>query len=471
MKGLIFIDKISVKLGTLFLITILLIETILFVFLYYGLLSNRIEDETNSLLARGNSHRDVLAKHFEDVTLDHVALMESEAETIVVITDEYNDILVHSDSISDVMMQTINSDRTHTEKGQLIENRWRNKPYMASVSPIYIDDQLKGYVYMFLDTKSIRNVSDRLTFQFLIIGGLSIILTAITVFFLSKFITNPLIRMKKATEHINTGLGTESLDVQRKDELGDLARSIASLSNDLQHLKKERTEFLASIAHELRTPLTYLKGYADFANRSTTDESKRKQYLKIIKEESERLSKLVTALFDLAKIDQHSFSIQKKHVNIVILINEIIEKVRPTFEEKGVKLDLECKDTFYLSVDEERIKQVIINLLDNSLHYTDRGKLVQVKIKEDGHDVIISVMDEGEGIPAEQLRYIWDRLFRVDKSRSRKHGGTGIGLSIAKEIIEKHGGTIEASSVLGKGTIMKIRLKKGEDNCEKDIDC
>ncbi|WLD92014.1 HAMP domain-containing sensor histidine kinase [Alkalihalobacillus sp. AL-G] len=463
MKGWVIIDKISIKLGTLFLITILLIESILFIFLYYGLLGNRIDDEKASLVARGSSHRDVLVNHFDDETLEHVALMESEAETIVAITDENNNILVHSDSINNVMLKIMNSDRNPTRQGQIIEDRWRDEPYIASVSSIYIDNDLKGHVYMFLDTKSIRNVSERLTLQFFIIGGISIILTAITVFFLSRFITNPLIRMKKATEQINDkGQGTDLLDIQRKDELGDLARSIAALSHDLQLLKKERTEFLASIAHELRTPLTYLKGYADFANRSATDKRKREQYLKIIKEEADRLSKLVTGLFDLAKIDQHTFTIQKQSVNIVSLIRGIIGKIKPTFDEKGVLLDFKWGNDCYISIDEDRIKQVLINLLDNSLQYTRPGKLVQVKVEDSTTELLISVADEGEGIPEEQLRYIWDRLFRVDKSRSRKHGGTGIGLSIAKEIIEKHGGTIEAESTLGEGTVMKIRIKKGD---------
>jgi signal transduction histidine kinase len=457
------INKISLKLGILFLIVILLVESISFIFLYYGLLQNRVEDETNALLARGHSHRDVLEKHFEDeATLEHVALMESEAETMVVITDLNKNILVNSEPVNKTMMELIykNNDRI-TGQGKLIEDRWRTMPYLATVSPIYVDNTIQGYVYMFVNTESIRKVSERLSFQFIVIGGLSVLLTIVTVFFLTRFITVPLISMKKATEKIITGNHTVSLDVHRKDELGELAGSIQMLSNDLNRLKKNRTDFLASIAHELRTPLTYLKGYATIAQRPITNSEDRFHYLAIIKEESDHLTKLVEDLFDLAKLDQHSFIIHKEKVNLTWLLHRVIKKVRPAFSEKGIRVVIEAAGDIPVCVDAERFSQVILNLLDNSLHYTDSGKQIIIKIKSDNNDVFIEIEDQGEGIPEEELPFIWDRLYRVDKSRSRKYGGSGLGLSIAKEIIEKHGGTIEAKSKVGYGTTMTICLKRG----------
>ncbi|RBW70184.1 sensor histidine kinase [Bacillus taeanensis] len=452
--------RISIKLSILFFISMLFIEVVLFIFLYYELLGNRIEDETKALLTRGNSHSNVLEKHFDMLTLKHVALMESEASTIVVITDNDKSILVNSDYIDFTMKTIMNQNKDIAAEGVLLESRWRTTPYLASASPILINNSLEGYVYMFTSTEKMRKVNDRLTFQFGLVGIFSFFLTAVTVFFLTKFITQPLIRMKKATEQIIQGNQTNSLDTERQDELGELAKSIQFLSSNLNRLKKERTDFLANIAHELRTPLTYLKGYADIAQRETISSKERKEYLKIITEEATHAAKLVSDLFHLAKMDQHSFPIHKQKVDIVKLLNELIIKVKPAYMEKGVRLELKGENQAFVELDEDRFSQVILNLLDNSLLYTEKGKKVSVEVSEEEDRIIILVRDQGEGIPKEELPFIWERLYRVDKSRSRKLGGTGLGLSIVKEIVEKHGGMIEAISELGVGTTMTIRLKK-----------
>jgi signal transduction histidine kinase len=233
------------------------------------------------------------------------------------------------------------------------------------------------------------------------------------------------------------------------------------LSDDLNRLKQNRIDFLASISHELRTPLTYLKGYAEIAQRPHTNNEDRLHYLTIIKEESEQIVKLVKDLFDLAKIDQHSFSIHKVKVNLVELLHRIAKKVKPAFNQKGVRLVMVATGDIPIYVDAERFSQVILNLLDNSLYYTDPGNQVEIRLKTSNDGVFIIVEDQGEGIPEEELPFIWERLYRVDKSRSRKYGGSGLGLSIAKEIVEKHGGTIEAKSKLGDGTTITIWLKSG----------
>jgi signal transduction histidine kinase len=453
-------NKISIKLSVLFFISMLFIEAVLFIFLYYELLNNRIEDETKALLTRGNSHSNVLEKHFDMVTLKHVVLMESEAPMIAVITDSDKRILVNSDDIDTTMKKIMNQTKAIAEEGSLLESRWRTTPYLASASPILINNNLEGYVYMFTSNEKMRKVNDRLTFQFSLVGFFSLLLTAINAFFLTKFITQPLIRMKKATEQIIQGDQTDSLDIERQDELGELAKSIQFLSSNLNRLKKERTDFLANIAHELRTPLTYLKGYADIAQRETISREEKNEYLNIITEEAKHAAKLLTDLFELAKMDQHSFPIHKQKVDIVKLLNELKIKVKSAYMEKRVRLEVKGDNQAFIELDEERFSQVILNLLDNSLRYTKEGKEVSIEVCERGDRLIISVKDQGEGIPKEDLPFIWERLYRVDKSRSRKLGGTGLGLAIVKEIVEKHGGTIEAESELDVGTTMTISLKK-----------
>src|SRR5690606_18872396 len=136
----------------------------------------------------------------------------------------------------------------------------------------------------------------------------------------------------------------------------ELAESIQSLANDLNHLKKERNEFLASISHELRTPLTYVKGYADIAKREGISEDERRKYLQIIFEEAEHISGLVKDLFDLAKIDQHNFIIQKEKVNLCAFTNKIVKKVRPAFKKKDIELVHSCPDGLFAMIDRSRFE-------------------------------------------------------------------------------------------------------------------
>lgn len=449
-------NKLATKLGFLFLTSIILLEGILFVVLYFGFLNQRVMVETDSLIARGNSHRDVLENHFDEATRGHVALMESEAETQVVITDATNKILDHSNPITTEIKSIIHSVDPTAIDGGIVEGDWVRAPYVSTVSPVKINGDSVGYVYMFLDTEGIRDIRDKLTVQFLIVIGLALFLTVITIIYLSRIITKPLIHMKEATQKMSNGEHDVYLIEDRNDELGELARAIQTLSNDLLRLKNERSDFLASISHELRTPLTYLNGYADIAKRDNLTLEERNRYLTIIKEESGNLTNLVKDLFDMAKMDQKGFLIEREKIEFCSLINQVREKVMPAFENKEINLFTSCQKEIIITLDPERFSQVLLNLLDNALHYSEKGKSVRIEAVQVKKNLQVEVIDEGEGIPEKDLPYIFGRLYRVDKSRSRKYGGSGLGLSIAKEIIEKHEGTISAISEVGKGTTIKI---------------
>lgn len=457
-------NRLSIRLGLLFFVFILLIESMLFFFLYYGIVSERIIQETENLLARGASHQSVLEKNFTTETMKHVALMESEAETAVVITNKEYNILESSNEITKDMEQVIIDSRNleYSHQGKLLESKWKTENYMASMSPIIIDNNVKGFVYMFLNTKTIRNMIDELTYQFLIIGFISLLLSIITIFFLSRFIAIPLIQMKKVTEHISQGYHDLKLNTDRDDELGDLARSIESLSDDLARLKKDRNEFLSSISHELRTPLTYLKGYADVAMRTNITVEQRKEYLSIIKEEASHVAALIKDLFELAKMDENSFVIKKEKVNLNKFLQHTLSTFQPAYQSKNVKLHLDCKSTIYACIDHNRFKQVIHNLLDNALKHSEPQTNVRVEAKQLKKGIEMTISDEGEGIPESELPYIWERLYRVEKSRSRLTGGTGLGLAIVKKIIESHGAEIRVNSEIGRGTTFTISLLEGE---------
>lgn len=390
-------------------------------------------------------------------------MMESEAETDVVITNDKGKILYFSDHILPFAKRVIKkSNKNIPYGGMIVQKNWQRESYISTVSPIRIDGKIKGYVYMFQNTDSIQNMIDRLKHHFLVVGILSVFLTIMTIAFLSRVITIPLIRMKQATEKLSKGDFSVRLQVKGEDELAQLGKAIQTLAKDLEYLKKERNEFLASISHELRTPLTYVKGYADIARRPTIEEEERAKYLSIIYEEAEHMQKLVKDLFELAKMDQHSFQIQKEPTPLCLFLKKIYEKMYPAFQTKNMSLVYHCDENITVHIDQQRFEQVMMNLLDNALKYSHQGSTVSIDVRMEKKNVMIMISDEGIGIPEADLPYVFERFYRVDKSRSRTSGGTGLGLAIVKEIVEAHGGSIYATSQFGKGTNMIITLPGGD---------
>ncbi|MBM7707683.1 signal transduction histidine kinase [Chryseomicrobium aureum] len=458
------LNRLALKIGLLFFVFIVIIESVLFLTLYVTFVNERVDEVMTNLLARGNTHSEVLEDSFEPATLNHVALMESASDFIVIITDADGNELTHSDSIEPEMREVLE----HTDfseipqEGKIVEEQWNEKEFIATDSPITIAGEHRGHVFMFAETSHIKQMIGHLRNQFLIVCLIAVGLTVITVFLLSRLITLPLIRMKKATEQLSEGNNEVRLNIDRNDELGELANAITTLSDDLDRLKNARNEFLASISHELRTPLTYIKGYADIASRPDASEEEKREYIAIIREETAHLTELIRQLFELAQMDHNQFSIKKEKFSLDVLFQSVAALVRPAFDEKQISLSVSCEKGIVAFIDPERFQQVLLNVLDNARKHSPKGTQVILQGTQDEEMITVSISDEGDGIPEKELPFVFERLYRVDKSRSRQYGGSGLGLTIAKEIVESHGGLITIQSKYEKGTIVQIELKRGE---------
>ncbi|WP_286184455.1 HAMP domain-containing sensor histidine kinase [Bacillus sp. SD075] len=453
--------KISFKLGLSIFICILIMETISMIYLHNKVIHSRINQELESLKARGNSHRDVLEITYSDSTLQHIGLMESHTDTDVVITDTKGDILISSKKVNGGMEKILAKNIPQVpRKGLVIQSSWKDDRYIATVTPFISDKENKGYVYMFKDTRNVEELIAQLNRHFLLATALLLFFMLITIYFLSKALTRPLIAMKEATTKLSKGNFSVAVPVRSHDELGELAQSIQGLANELNYLTKERNEFLASISHELRTPLTYIKGYADIARRKDLDASERTRYLEIIQDESERLNGLLDELFNMARMDVNTFTISKETVQISSFLQNIHEKVLPAFANERIQLNLECKDDLFIDIDPSRFEQVILNLLDNALKYSNEYTVTAIKATKCLGRISISIIDQGVGIPPEDIPHIFDRLYRVEKSRARDTGGFGLGLSIVKQLVEIQGGTISVKTNLEQGMCFTITFKE-----------
>jgi two-component system, OmpR family, sensor histidine kinase ArlS len=459
--------KISIKLGLWFSLCILIIEVVSMTFLHNNLVHTRVHQEFESLLSKGNSHRAVLEETADAHTLSHVKLMGAQSDSQVVVTNLHGDVLVSSNKVSRSIEEILNlpvADANLPKGGKIIHEDWKEKEYIATVTAINKDGKKFGYVYMFKKTDDVQKLISQLN-RHIFIASILILFTVLNfIFFLSKAVTKPLITMKEATKKLSKGDFSVTLPKPSNDELGELSLSIQTLANDLNYLKQERNEFLASISHELRTPLTYINGYADIARRKNLEEKDRSQYLEIIQEESQRVSSLLKELFDLAKLDQNTFSINIEQVNLSSFFQSIYERVSPAFKNKQIQLLLDCPANLFIDIDPIRFEQVLINLLDNSLKYSNETSTTTVRGMEENGNVQIIIQDQGIGIPEEDLPHIFDRLYRVDKSRSRVTGGFGLGLAIVKQLVEAHGGEINVESQVGVGTRFTIMLAQQKNS-------
>ncbi|MED3573705.1 sensor histidine kinase [Cytobacillus praedii] len=453
--------KLSVKLGILFFLIIFGLITFMFFFLHKGIAESRVEEELKALKARGNSHSAILEKHFGIETIDHVVLMESESMTDVIITDKNGNVLgSSSDTASFEKYLRIPSSSISAE-GEIVEDNWKDEPYIATISPIEMNGQPAAYVFMFENTASVHSLIQGLNDHFFLAGWISVCLTIIIIIFLSRGITKPLLKMKEATSQISKGQFSVSLPISSHDELGDLAKSIELLATDLNYLKQERNEFLASISHELRTPLTYIKGYADIVQKRKLPDEEREKYLKIIVEETNRLSELIKELFNLAKIDQNSFVIHKERIDLKPFFKKMEQKLSLAFQEKKINFELLCPENTLIQADPLRLEQIILNLLDNSMKYSQAGAKIELKVWQNKKSIHISVLDNGKGIPEKEIPLIFNRFYRVEKSRARSLGGTGLGLAIVKELVQAHGAEIMVRSQENVGTEIEL-IFKGE---------
>ncbi|WP_160722482.1 sensor histidine kinase [Bacillus sp. USDA818B3_A] len=452
-------NRISLKIGLLFFLAICVLEGISMFLLHNNIIHSRVHEELSALQTRGNNHRDVLEASFQEDTVMHIAMMEARTDTQVVLTKPDGSIYMSSNKVTDEMKSIMKSKPKNVpHEGTILEEDWKHANNIASISPVVIDGKITGYVYMFQTTQKIRDLISGLNRHFLLAGLLSLIFMIIIIIFLTRAVTQPLIQISAATKRISKGELSVSLPKLGKDEIGDLGKAIKVLANDLEILKNERNEFLSSISHELRTPLTYIKGYADIARRKDTDNVDKDKYLEIIHEESVKLSKLVIELFHLAKMDENSFSIEKEEIHLLPYFQTIIEKVTPALWENKMRLELDCAEHLYASIDPIRFEQVVLNLLDNARKYSEPNTKIMVSVFEFQERIHIKVQDEGKGIPEEDLPRIFERFYRVDKSRARALGGTGLGLSIVKQLVEAHGGTIEVISSQNAGTTFEIVL-------------
>lgn len=299
----------------------------------------------------------------------------------------------------------------------------------------------------------------RLRRSFLAGVPLILLLASVGGYFLARKTLSPIALMNRQTKHITAVNLSSRLDVMNpRDELGRLGTTINELLERLESSFKEQQRFVADASHELRTPLAILRGETDVALGQPRSPDDYQQSLILIKDEAERLSRIVEDLFILARQPVDLPAIVKERVDLNETVRDCVRAAQVLAARKNLDLKLSEAQPMILTGDEDLLKRMVLNLLDNAVKYTPEGGEISVELTARNGDAVVVVRDTGIGIPEQDQPHVFDRFYRVDKARSRALGGAGLGLSIVHWIVEAHGGTVTVESSQNKGTAFTVKL-------------
>ncbi len=282
---------------------------------------------------------------------------------------------------------------------------------------------------------------------FLFSSSIAIVFAVILIYIQARTISAPIEAINKAARSIASGNFGERVEVSSKDEIGQLASAFNFMASSIEKAERTRQRFISDVSHELRTPMTSISGFVQGMLDGTINDDKRDDYLKIVLDESTRLTRLVNDMLEMSKMQSENFKLTITPFDINELICTCLISHEKKIEERSLDVDVDFRPEKIIALgDKDQIKRVLINLLDNAVKFSHPGTVIQIHTSISGGKVNVSISNTGDGISDNDLRHIFDRFYKTDESRAKDRTGAGLGLSLVQNIIRLHNQTITASS-------------------------
>lgn len=344
------------------------------------------------------------------------------------------------------------TDKNYTEVGRLGSTFVRTQ--LTAASPIKINSKTVAIVIATEKiTSSWYGYAKRMLQIFLVAALFALVVSFLAVYYLSYRLTRPLRDMATATEHYAQGDFSYKVKVRGHDEVAQLSEAFNTMAMSLSALESSRRSFVANVSHELKTPMTSIGGFIDGMLDGTISEDKYDHYLQIVSDEVKRLSRLVTGMLNMSKLEAGEMQINMKQFDICEDIFKTLLSFERKINDKSIEiLGLDKMEGMTVSADEDMMMQVIYNLIDNAVKFTPEGGYIEFKTYRDKEKLFVSIKNSGAGIEREEAEKIFERFYKIDKSRSYDVKGAGLGLFLVKSIIELHGGQIVCNSKLNEYT-------------------
>ncbi len=332
---------------------------------------------------------------------------------------------------------------------------------IAIYTPIYNSsyDDVIGVTALMGNYNSINNSSARMnSIAFLMIAGISLIILILTFYF-SGLLTKPFSQFLKHLNRVSEGHIDERAEIKGNYEIEEIGDAFNDMLDKIEEIDNSRQQFVANVSHELKTPLSSMKVLAEsLLSMNNAPIEFYVEFMEDINSEIDRESKIINDLLTLVTLDKTESKLNLTDLSINKLIEQVMRMLKPVAEKKEITLEIKSFREVLAKVDETKLYLVFMNLIENGIKYNQKGGKVTVSINSDHRDMTIKITDTGIGIPSDQLEKIFERFYRVDKTRSRDTGGTGLGLSIVHKTIIMHGGSIRCHSGEDIGTTFTLRI-------------
>lgn len=425
---------------------------------------NAAEDFSfNEYINTGNNKQNItreittLARY----TKEFVFMVTDAAGNLLIVDDYADPSTFKSDKIDSAIIEELidkQSYQAETTLGDMFA-----KPYLVHEVPIVYGGNIVGLVFV-CSSSELTTMYVEVMIKIIIMGSLWVMLAAlIAVYFISEKIISPLKDMSHAAKSFALGKFDVRVPVVGHDEVAELAVAFNNMASSLEHLEDTRRTFLANVSHDLRTPMTSIGGFIDGILDGTIPPEKHTEYLTRCSNEVKRLSRLVTSLLDISRIQAGERKFNKTSFDICEMAREILISFEKKIEDKHLDVEFDCEaDKMIAIADRDAIYQVLYNICDNAVKFSrERGKY-RIRIASKDKKISVSVYNEGQGIPEEDLAFVFDRFYKSDRSRGLDKTGAGLGLYIAKTIIDAHGEEIKVRSVWGQYCEFIFTLAKGK---------
>ncbi|MBU5450346.1 cell wall metabolism sensor histidine kinase WalK [Acetivibrio sp. MSJd-27] len=458
-----------------YLVVTLISFSLLGLMLYSFLGNYAVEEKQYNLVLAGKKLSDMTAsilksnseqlEDFYDATLD---IMSKNLDVTILLADTSGSIKSSSSdtrlynkrfSVPKDILKTVNENKISKSINDF--DGVFEVDVLVVGTPIKIEDTVIAGVYLIADIPELSKLRKDVLRIYLISVMLAFFASFMIILLLSKRITDPIKEISKAAKKLASGDFTERVRLISEDEIGQLADTFNEMADSLEKLEDMRRNFISDVSHELRTPMTTITGFVEGVLDETIPPEKQKFYLKIVLDESKRLSKLVNDLLDISRISSDQKPLELSHFDINELIRLSVIGFESRFNEKKLEVNAFFEhENEMVTAEKDSIKRVVTNLLDNAIKFSYEKGQIDISTKVTGNKVSVSVRNTGVGISEENRKSIFERFFKQDKSRSVNKSGVGLGLYLVKSIIKKHGEIISVDSVENEYAEFTFTLQK-----------
>ncbi len=351
----------------------------------------------------------------------------------------------NTETVPDYIINTVLSGDT---VNKFVRDSKRNLHRNIIGIPIIYHNKVLGGIFFFFPPNIMKSTIQEFSHIIFISLVIAIIIAMILIYLSSRSFSKPLKEINDAVLEIASGKFDKRVSVSAADEIAQLASSFNYMADSLEHLEEMRASFISDVSHELRTPMTSISGFISGILDGTIPKERENEYLKLVLDETTRLSRLTNEMFEMTKMSSRGYKLSIKRFDFAETIRLCIIAAEKEIDAKGLDLSVDFEaENIYVFAEPDSIKRVIINLLDNAIKYSFENSTIEIKVFSDSEHIIFEISNIGTGIDEADLPYIFDRFYKTDKSRNRENVGAGLGLSFVKNILNLHSQQINVKSV------------------------